>query len=992
MNRERWQQVDKLYHAALERDEAERAAFLREACAGDDELRREVESLLVYAGQAEDFMESPALGITAIGLAQARANSLLGTQFGSYKVISLLGSGGMGEVYLAKDQSLDRKVALKFLPEEVLQDVTARRRFLREAKSAAALDHPYVCNVFEVGEAEGRAFIAMEYVDGQTLGSRLRQGPLPLKEALQIIAEVAEALVAAHAQGIIHRDLKPSNIMLTKSGHTKVMDFGLAKRVVSDQEPERTDSALTLVTPAGLAVGTPAYMSPEQLRGQRLDARSDIFSFGIVCYQMLTGVHPFERPELTETIGAILKEDPPPPARYREEIPEILRHMVRKMLAKEPASRFQSAHEIRTDVVAIQQDSLPTGPVTSPIQPATRAVPWKTVLPWVLLPVVALATWVLSRALRPEQEATSIPRIRFTIKLPEGKRLTSYYRHGIAVSPDGGQLAFVGGTVGQAHAVPSTSLYVRGLDQRQVRSIPGTENALNPVFSPDGKELVFLDGPSLFLKRVAVEGGKPVTLCECSAGFGVDWGAENTIIFGSVQGLQRVSASGGDPEVVTQLDKATGEVGHFLPRVLPGGKAVLFTAVRYKNTGTKDWKRARILAQSLETGARKFLIEGGSDARYVPTGHLVFAREGRLMAVPFDLARLEVAGSPAQVLEGIHHSIYSGSLPLETGAAQFSFSDNGLLAYVAGSVLPELKTVVAWVDRQGREKPLEIEPKSYFSVRFSPHGKQVLLTTLYPPRDVWLYDLERKLLRRQTFEGNHTWAVWGPRPDAFTSDSDVEGPDGIYLKTVDSGPSQEEKLPTGFDIYHKPSSWSPDGRTLALVVLAPETGNDIWMFSSRGKVDPFLRTRFSESFPEFSPDGRWLAYVSDESRREEVYVRPYPGPGGPVRVSRGGGLEPGWSRDGKEIHYRWGAKFLAARIDSSKGLKVDEPIVLFERSHWMVTSPVRSWDVSADGRFLLLRGPDESAMRTLVEEINPTEIHLVQNWFEELRRLAPTDQ
>lgn len=993
MNPERWQQVEKLYHAALERDEAERTPFLQEACSGDDELRREVESLLGYQKLAKGFMESSALRIAAVALAEGQADSLLGAQFGAYKVLSLLGSGGMGEVYLAEDQSLGRKVALKVLPEESLQDATAQKRFLREAKSAAALDHPFVCSIFEVGEAEGRGFIAMEFVEGQTLASRLRQSLLPLKKALQITAEVAEALAEAHAQSIIHRDLKPSNIMLTKSGHVKVMDFGLAKRTAADQ-PEIPESTLTPVTPDGLTVGTPSYMSPEQLRGERLDIRSDIFSFGIICYEMLAGMHPFQRPKLLETISAILKEDPPPLARYREALPELLQYMVRKMLAKEPAGRFQTVREIRTDVEAIQQDTASASLAVDRIRPASDRVAWKTVLPWALLPIVAAAAWFAGRALQPDEGDAAAPSIRFTISLPEGKRLTAYHRRGLAVSRDGRQLAFVGGTLENSDSAPATRLYVRNLDRPQIRLLTGTEYALNPVFSPDGKELAFLRGASLDLMKVSVDGGRPVTLCECSAGFGLDWGEDGSIFFGSFRGLQRIPASGGEPEEVTRLDEASGEVGHFLPQALPGAKALLFTAVRYKRSGTKDWGRARIYVHSLETGERKLLIEGGSDARYVPSGHLVFARQGRLMAASFDLARLEVARPPVQILDGINHSIYTGNNLLETGAAQFSFSDSGLLAYIAGSVYSEQKTTLMWVDRQGREAPLQIEPKSYLSVRLSPNGGQALLSTIYPPRDVWLYDLERRILSRQTFEGHHTWAVWGPKPDEFTFDSDVEGPDGIYMKAVDSGPGRRQKLPTGFEIYQKPSSWSPDGKTLAFVLQNPETGLDIWTLSSQGKAAPFLKTRYSETFPEFSPDGRWLAYVSDESNRSEVYVRPFPGPGRPVQISAGGGVEPGWSRDGKEIYYLWDSQFLAARISfGNGGLKAERPSVLFEPSRRrFVSSPIRSWDVSVDGRFLMPRGPEEAALRAIIEEFSPAEIQLVQNWFDELRRLVPADQ
>ena len=923
---------------------------------------------------------------------------MVGETISHYKILEKIGQGGMGEVYLAQDTKLDRKVALKFLPEEMQQDSTARKRFLREAKSAAALDHPYICHIHEVGEVEGKSFISMEYIQGTTLKEKLAEGPLPVKEALEKATEIAEALEAAHKQEIVHRDLKPSNIMLTPEGHVKVMDFGLAKRVtpVEGQEEEIT----TKLTQQGSTLGTVPYMSPEQVRGQVVDTRSDIFSFGAVLYEMLTGVNPFKKGSAMDMAHAILDETPPPLTRYTENIPVLLQHTVKKMLAKEPDRRYQLIHDVRIDLGEAMDDIVVSSTSRSgtdsmagtPREMATaegqrswqRLAPWLVVCAVLSAVVASFLVWNVKPPAQPAQGSVT----RFKMELPPTQRLTQLGNHVVAFSPDGQHLVYAA----------NDQLYLRAMDQLDANLIPGTDDgqARGPFFSPDGQWVGFGAGGQL--KKVLISGGTPVTLCETGGLWGASWGVDEWIVFGAAPGIFRVSAAGGAKELLIGVDRDKGEEAYG-PQILPGGDAILFTLW----TG-RDWDDAQIVVQSLETGERKVLINGGRNARYVRTGHLVYARGESLFAVPFNPGQLEVTGGQVPILEGVKavvNTVTGGTAP----PAHFSFSDLGSLVYVPDTVRGTYQAnpldrlygstgslTLVWVDREGQEEPLSMEPGVYFDPRISPDGSRVALTVVDADNwDVWIYDLGRQMANRLTFdpavEQRPAWTLDGRRV-VFGSDRGGEA-SNLFWKAAD-GTGEAERLTTSPN-DQRAHFWV-DGKTLVFEEGDPETRQDLHLLSLEGEPTsrPLLKTQFTEDRPALSPDGRWIAYRSNESRQSEIYVRPFPNvEEGKWLISRDGGISPVWGPDGRELFYRSlnEEAMMIVRIETEPVFTYETPEVLFTGSYFR--SRNRNYDISPDGqRFLMLKEVEQT------EEASATTqnaLIIVQNWFEELKRLVPID-
>ena len=957
MTPERWQKIEQLYHTALARDVSLRAAYLQEACAGDDSLRREVESLLAQDSSAQGFLEKPVVEAAAKILAdQQRQSSLLGRQLGSYEILSSLGAGGMGEVYKALDTRLERTVAIKVLPAHLAARAESRERFEREARTIASLNHPHICTLYDIGHQDGTDYLVMEYLEGQTLAQRLRRGPLPLEETLQYAIEIADALDKAHRKGITHRDLKPGNIMLTNSG-AKLLDFGLAKwrqgtnheTPLSELPTEKSD-----VTATGTILGTLQYMAPEQVEGKEADPRTDSFAFGVVVYEMATGKKAFDGKSQASLIAKILETDPPAMTSLQPMTPPALDRVVKKCLAKDPENRWQSAKDLADELNWIA-GTLESSVISVQTSPRTKKV-WRAPAfigsgALAVAALAAVATWHL-KPLPP------LPVTRTVIALPPDQQLTGTLFPAVALSHDGKQLAYV---ASKNYAAPQ--IFLRALDSLEARLIPGSDGGVAPVFSPDDQWLAFFQPGSL--KKVSVNGGPSVGLTGALNPRGVSWNTPGSIIFSpdSSVALQQVSDQGGAFQAVSKLEP--GEASQRWPDVLPGGRAVLFVG--------GNPQTLIVAVQEIGTGRRKNLLQNAWFPKYAPTGHLVYVQGTTLMAAPFDPKRLEIVGASVPVVEGI-------ALATTAGAAQYSFSLTGTLLYVTGSVTAAQRKLV-WVSRSGTEQILPADTGDYDNPRISPDGHRVALEV---GTQIWIYDLSRDTLTRFTFEGTQSSdAEWTPDGKHISFRSNRDGPSNIYWQLAD-GSGGLERLTTG-QFLHIPRSWSPNGQFLAFHENNPVTKKDIWMLRlSDRKIAPFLRTPFNEGAPTFSPDGRWLAYSSDESGRFEIYVQPFPGPGGKWQISTEGGMEPAWNRNGRELFYRSGNKMMAVEVTAHPSFAAGKPKMLFQGAYLSVApgQTNTAYDVSPDGqRFLMVKEVGRA--------VSSTQINVVQNWFEELKQKAP---
>ena len=884
---------------------------------------------------------------------------LSGKRLGPYEILSAIGAGGMGEVYRARDTRLERIVAVKILPDHLSDRAELRERFEREARTIASLNHPHICTLHDIGHQDGVDYLVMEYLEGETLAERLKKGPLPLDQVLQYAIEIADALDKAHRKGITHRDLKPGNIMLTKSG-TKLLDFGLAK-LRGPQAAVANLSALPTeasgLTAQGTILGTLQYMAPEQLEGKEADARTDIFAFGVVVYEMATGKKTFEGKSQASLIAKILETDPPPISSLQPMTPPQLDRVVKTCLAKDPDNRWQTASDLCRELKWIADSGAQVGPSTGGVTPSPKSR--RKMVLWAAASLVAAVVGLTVWSLRPAPAVPPRPVTRFTISLPAGQRLAALDEPAIALSPDGTRLAYI---AAQGKGLPQ--LYIRAMDSPEAKPIPGTEGSANPFFSPDGQWVGFFALSKL--KRVSVSGGAAVILADAPSPQGASWGSQGMIAFGSERAavLQQVSDAGGTPQALTHLEK--GENDHDWPEFLPGDKTVLFAA------SVNDRANAQVAIQSLGTGTRRNLIQGATHPHYAPSGQLVYAQGGNLMAMPFDLQRLAVTGAAVPVVEGVLQSTSSG-------AAQYSFSATGSLVYVAGAVQATEQLRPVWVSRNGAEQPLPTPVQEYQFPRLSPDGRRLALTI---SDQIWMYDLSRETLSRFTFEGDENNApLWTPDGKRIAFLSGKEGTGNIFWQLAD-GSGGLERLTTS-EYFQGPTSWSPDGQLLAFVEVNPNRRFEIWVLRMGDrKSQPFIQTGFNAAAPQFSPDGHWLAYISDESGRYEVYVQPYPGPGGKWQISTEGGTEPMWNPNGRELFYRSGDKMMAVDIATQPGFVAGRPRKLFEgRSKPMV--PTRDYDVSPDGQRFLMLKPSESA------DAAPTQINVVLNWFEELKRKVP---
>jgi eukaryotic-like serine/threonine-protein kinase len=910
-----------------------------------------------------------------------------GTSLGPYSIVSPLGEGGMGEVYRATDSRLKRQVAIKILPSGVAADPDRLARFQREAEVLASLNHPHIASVYGLEDAGGVKALVMELVEGPTLADRIAQGPLPPDEALPIARQIAVALGAAHERGIIHRDLKPANIKVRNDGTVKVLDFGLAKLASTNPagEGERSQSA-TITSPAvttmGLILGTAAYMSPEQARGRDVDKRTDIWAFGAVLYEMLAGVRAFAGDDVTETMAAVVKSTPDWSA-LPADTPAPVVALIQRCLEKDRNARIGD--------IAVAQFLMGDGASigvsrTAPARTSSRAAGMIRTLPWIFAALVLglAGGWLYGR--RPAATPL-VSRLEMSV-LPADHLTSSDLssrpaRHVLAISPDGRLAVF------SAERGDVAQLYARPLDRKSSVPIAGTEDGVAPFFSSDGSSIGFWVGSTL--KRVPVAGGQPTTIADVPDGArgSATWSDDGTIFVASNAGISRVPSAGGTPATLIASDRAKNE-RHVLPHALPGGKAILFTTV----TG-RAWSAANIVLRSVDSGEQRVLVKGGADARYVDSGHLVYVKGGTLMSVRFDLRSQQITGSPVAVLEDVMQSMNNPNSGNETGAGHFAVSRSGALLYLTGGVAPNLESSWEWVERTGVRKKLdEVPTGSYLFPRLSPDGQKVAVNVRRPASraaDIWIYDVLRAAPTRLTFEGNNSAPVWSPDGRRVVFSADAQSASNVYVVNAD-GSGKPERLTTS-DYSQIPSSWDRTSGMLAFLQRPTLETTGIWVMpvdSRPATPKLFLESRFFLSHAEFSPDGRWMAYVSNESGASEVYVQPYPGPGEKVRVSSDstdGGTEPVWAPDGRELLYRGigpHGGVMSATISSTSPFRVNPPRLLIElkTTEYDSTSPVRSWNVSPDGRRFLA-----SRFERMGQPI--TTLHVVLNWGEELRRLVP---
>jgi Tol biopolymer transport system component len=991
MDSERWQRVAHLYEAALEREPAERDAFLAEACVGDDELRCELDALIAH-DSTPILIDRPMLEAAAAVLDDEEPQLAVGERFGPYSIDRFLGAGGMGQVYRATDTRLDRTVAIKILPSAAAVDGQSRARFQREAKAIAALTHPHICTLHDIGHQDGIDFLVMEYLEGETLAARLAKGRLPLEQALNYSVEIADALAAAHRHGIIHRDLKPGNIMLSKGG-AKLLDFGLAKSVTSliAGAPSHLATSPDL-TAQGTIAGTFQYMAPEQLEGKEADARTDVFSFGAVVYEMLTGRKAFEGKSQASLVGAIMHAEPPAITALRPLTPSAVDRIVKTCLAKDPDDRWQTARDLSRELRwVVREEATPAAHLRRPI---TRIAAPVAIVGAIVAALTGYAAWTLLPSLsRPDGVA------RFGFTLPEDLRFTRPNRHAIAFSPDGSRIVMA----------VDNQLYVRNLDSEAIEPIAGTNQDVGlPFFSPDSRQVAFwgsarggVDGA---LKRVPINGGAPVVICDTRFPFGASWGFDGRILMGGgPEGIVRVSAEGGQPEVIITVNP--GELATS-PQMLPDGKSVLFTLGKQGTevdlNRQRNWDEAQVVVQSLESGERKVLFAGGSDARYSPTGHIVYAFGGALWARRFELSRLEVAGDPSPILAGIRGD-RSGRFT--SGAFQFSFSGNGAMAYIPGARRDAFPTrTLALVDLNGKVRSLDLPAGEYHSPRFSlPDGKQI---TLYTSDGViWIHDLSgTKPIRRLTLEGGYLFPMW-TRDGRVVYRSTVEGQRGVFSHHTDGSAVAERLTDAGMSYF--PYSVSPDGKTLLLLTERGEfdqtgsLGQGIVTLSLTGDRTPTVLFRGGRGdvmfSPTFSPDGRWIAYEWRRENRNNIYVDPFPPTGVHVQVTTEGGSTPMWSPDGKRLLYVRGpaagesrSTFYAVDVlQSGKSFDVGKSTELFALDgHFFAGSgPGNVVDLSPDGKqfvtLLLPPGTERESARP--------QVSVVLNWFAELNRMAPSN-
>ena len=878
-----------------------------------------------------------------------------GRKLGPYEIIEPIGAGGMGEVYRARDTRLDRDVAIKVLPSHLSENPEVRQRFEREARAASSLNHPHICTLHDIGSQDGVDFLVMEYLEGETMADRLEKGAIPTEELMGYAIQMADALDKAHRQGLIHRDLKPGNIMLTKSG-AKLLDFGLAKS--SGIAPGTSDASITPtmsrnLTAEGAIVGTFQYMSPELLEGKDADARSDIFAFGAVLYEMTTGKKAFEGKSQAGVIGAILERQPRPITRSQPMAPPALDRLVKTCLAKNPDDRRQTIHDVLLELKWIQEAGSQAG-VPAPVAARRKT---RERVAWAAAIVLAAVSILFGVGYFRETMQIRHP-VRSFI-LPAEKSNFRFTGDGgpPEISPDGLHLTFLA-----TDPQGIDRLWIRSLDELVPRPLPGTEGATFPFWSPDSRFVGFFAERKL--KKIDVSGGPALTLCEAWEGRGGTWNRDGIILFSPHwrEPIHRVADSGGEPEPISELDTERLETTHRWPRFLPDGQHYIYMAGTH--TGGVKSEANAIYVSELGSKERQLLVHARSNPVY-SDGYLLFLREGTLMAQSFDPDRLEMTGTAVPVAENITYST-------AYFRAVYSVSRNGVLAYQAGGG-SGAQSKLLWYDRDG--KPLDSleNERNYANPRWSPDGSRIAVA-LEDPADLWIYEVSRKVLTRFTFDPAEDFSpVWSPDGKEIVFSSWRQGFGDLYRK-VTSGTGSDELLLTTEELKVA-TDWSGDGRFLLFQSLGRKSGWDLWAYSlEEEKVTPVLQTENNESEGYFSPDGKWFAYRSDESGKREIYVQPFPPAGGKWQVSINGGRFPVWREDGKEIFYfAPDGSVMAVEVEAGDGFRVGIPRPLF-KTRWKLGGGPQ-FDILPDGQRFLINQP--------LHEETSDPIILVQNWTEE---------
>ncbi len=869
----------------------------------------------------------------------------VGSRLAHYDVTALIGEGGMGQVYRARDTKLDRDVALKVLPQAFTDDPDRLARFEREAKVLASLNHPNIGHIYGLEEAEGTKALVLELIEGPTLADRIARGPIPIDEALPIAKQIAEALEAAHEAGVIHRDLKPANIKVREDGTVKVLDFGLAKALDPSPgaDPSQSPTLTVAATQMGVIMGTAAYMSPEQITGKPVRRASDLWSFGVVLFETLSGEAPFVGGTAPEILTEVLKSDPDW-ALLPRDTPDSLHRLLRRCLAKDARARIADAGVARLEIEeASERPRVTAGHSTVR---ATTERPWQFVTGLV---VGTLALAVLGWNVLEDASPTAAPTYFEMLLPPDQQLVLAGLNDAVVLSDDGRYLAFVGrGDRGR-------QLYMKSLDEFVATAIPGTEGASFPFFSPNGQWLGFFAGGEI--RKVPVSGGATLKVCDGTGlANGATWGPDNMIVFSSLEsGLSIVSADSGVPELLTQPDPRNGEVTHGSPRYLPDGSGVLFTVHRAPEPS--------VALLSLETREWVTLFEGGAGARWSPTGHLLLGRNGTILAVPFDLTRGVIDGSPVPVLEGVYTSQFS--------VPYFSVSANGSLLYVPS----RRNETMVWADAAGSVSPLSVDPDTYEHPRVSPDGRHVAFD-IGPGdrRDIWVFDTVRGVSTPLTVDGGNFLPLWTPDGQRIVFASTRTGSWDLYWMAAD-GTGQTEPL-LQLPYPQVPSSFAPDG-TLAYYEINPDTGRDIWVLPPNGKPSPFVVTQDHEAQPTFSPDGHWVAYSSNRSGRAEVYIRPYPGPGADSLVSTDGGSEPLWSQSGDAVYFRNGESVWRVAVSMDPDLVLGTPELVLEGAY----------DFTAGGDLHYSATPDRQQF-LMVTANSVTRMRMILNWFADFDGVA----